>query len=252
MDPLTEGFEERLQEIETYLEFLENLEAQVQQGPPRIGANGPFITVQQQKILYSSVFVQLYNLVESTVSRCLNAVSEAAARDGLWRPSDLADALRRDWVRVTARTHEDLNPENRLNDAFALCEHLLQKLPVNEWVITRGAGGSWDDTRIEQLADRLGLGLVIPGPISTRVKRHFRNEQGTLVFIKTFRNHLAHGNVSFVEGGENLSVTDLRELHEGTAHYLREVVARFRAYIDGYEFLLPDRRPTAAGGGNAS
>lgn len=249
MDALTGGFEERLQEIETYLELLENLEKQVQQGPPRMGSAGPVITVQQQKILYSSVFLQLYNLVESTVTRCLDAVSAAAADNGRWRPGDLAVELRRDWVRVTARTHDDLHPEKRLDDAVALCEHLVQMLPVEDWGITRGAGGSWDDNGIEALGRRLGLGLSISAPVRTRIKRHFRNEQGTLVYIKTFRNRLAHGNLSFAEGGEGLTVADLRELKEGTAQYLREVVLRFGAYVDSYEYLLPDRRPVGMAGG---
>ena len=64
MDPLTESFEERLQEIEVYLDLLEHLEQQVAIGPPKIGESS--ITTQQQKILYSSVYLQLYNLVEAT------------------------------------------------------------------------------------------------------------------------------------------------------------------------------------------
>lgn len=72
MDDFAQAFEERLQEIETYLDLLEVLEKQVQEGSPRIGKKGTKITVQQQKILYSSVYLQLYNLVESTVTRCVD------------------------------------------------------------------------------------------------------------------------------------------------------------------------------------
>jgi hypothetical protein len=251
VDAVTQVFEERLEEIETYLELLDNLEKQVQQGPPRIGAGGPVITAQQQRILYSSVFLQLYNLVEATVTRCLDAVSAAAAENGRWQPGDLCVELRREWVRFVARTHVDLNYENRLTHAFELCEHLVQMLPVADWEVARGGGGSWDDIGIEALGARLGFSLSISDPVKTRVKRHFRNEQGALVFIKTFRNWLAHGNVSFAEGGEGVTVRDLRELTEGTALYLREVVACFRSYIDGYEFLLPERRPVGTGGGAA-
>ena len=56
------SFEERLIEIESYLELLEALENQVRRGLPQFGEDGSTITVQQQKILYSSVYLQLYNL----------------------------------------------------------------------------------------------------------------------------------------------------------------------------------------------
>ena len=59
MDTLAEVFEERLLEIETYLDLLDALDRQVQKGPPEIG--GAPITVQQQRILYSAVYLQLYN-----------------------------------------------------------------------------------------------------------------------------------------------------------------------------------------------
>jgi hypothetical protein len=250
VSPLTQAFEERLQEIETYLDLLENLEKQVQHGPPRIGAEGPAITTQQQRILYSSVFLQLYNLVEATVSKCLDAVSAAAAESERWSPGDLSVALRREWVRFTARTHDDLNYENRLACAFELCENLVQMLPVKDWTIDRGGGGNWDDNRIEAIGDRLGCSLRVSPSAYSLVKRPFRDDQGALVFIKSFRNRLAHGNISFAEGGDGVTVTDLRDLKGRTAVYLREVVASFQSYIDRYEFLLPNKRPGDLQGGN--
>ena len=111
MDTLTLAFEERLLELDAYLDLLDALERQTQHGPPVIGG-GP-VTAQQQKILYSAVYLQLYNLVEATVTWCLEAVCAAAAKDGRWCPSDLSAELRREWVRTTAQTHAGLNDENR-------------------------------------------------------------------------------------------------------------------------------------------
>src|ERR1051325_4470081 len=113
METLATFFEERLAEIDAYLEFLEALEKEAQSGPPRLGSSGPIITTQQQRILYSGAFLHLYNLVEATVVRCLDAITEAAISAGSWTASDLKQELRREWVRVTARTHVDLNYENR-------------------------------------------------------------------------------------------------------------------------------------------
>lgn len=231
-----------MQEIETYLDLLDALERQVQSGAPRIGerGHGVVITVQQQRILYSSVYLQLYNLVEATITRCMDAVCSAVVNT--WSPSDLTINMRREWVRFTARTHTDLNYENRLQTALDLCEQLIQLLPVSRLKIEK-SGGSWDDSLIEGISTRLGLSLRISRNVYQGVKRPFRNDKGALEYIKDLRNDLAHGSLSFAESSEGVTVSDLRELSNRTTSYLREVIDCFKLAIDNYEFLLPERRP---------
>lgn len=243
MDDFSQAFEERLQEIETYLDLLEALEQQVQEGTPQFGRSGATITVQQQRILYSSVYLQLYNLVESTVTRCLGAVSKSVINRST-NPGHLSDSLRREWVRFIARTHIELNYENRLESALKLCDHLVQTLPISTFEIEKGAGGSWDDNAISKISTRLGFSLNISPDVYRGVKRPFRNDRGPLEFIKQLRNELAHGSLSFAECGEGVTVSDLRELTTLTSLYLREVVGCFKQSIDTYEFLIPEHRPT--------
>jgi hypothetical protein len=238
-DTLSQTFEERLQEIEAYLDLLDALERQVQSGPPVIG--GATITTQQQKILYSCVFLQLYNLIEATVTWCVSAVCEAASEQGRWKPGDLTSKLRREWVRATARTHIELNEENRLDCAVELCELLIQSSPIPKFTVARR--GNWDDQEIETITERIGCELQISQDVLKGIKRHLRDDKGALALIRDLRNRLGHGSLSFSECGEGMTVPELRDLKQRTALYLREVVAGFRAYIDSYEFLIPARRP---------
>ncbi len=247
MGELSQAFEDRLQEIEAYLDLLEGLEQQVQEGPPQFGESGAIITVQQQRILYSSVYLQLYNLVESTVSRCLEAVCQSVISRST-HPGHLSDSLRKEWVRFIARTHIELKYENRLESALKLCDHFIQTLPISTFEIEKGAGGNWDEKAISKISTRLGFGLRISPAIYKGVSRPFRNDEGALKFIKNLRNDLAHGSLSFAECGEGVTVNDLRDLTERTSLYLREVVACFQSSIDAYEFLMPEHRPTGVGG----
>ena len=186
MDPLVEQFEERLQEIETYLDLLDALERQVREGPPKIG--GENITSQQQKILYSAVYLQLYNLVEATATWCVEAVCEAAAGGNRWLPGDLTVKIRREWVRDQAKTHTDLNYENRLAKAVATWDHLVNALPIDEWGIERTTGGgSWDDQEIEKITDRLGCNLYIDPVVRTGIKRPIRDDKAPLELVKDLK-----------------------------------------------------------------
>ncbi len=241
MDVLTQLFNDRLQEIDAYLDLLDALERQVQVGPPKIG--GAAITAQQQKILYSSVYLQLYNLVEATATWCVDAVATAAAEGERWRPGDLSAGLRREWVRTTARTHTDLNYDNRLGSASALCERLIHALPVDAWQVEKGGGGNWDDNEIEIITKRIGCKLRISPTVYSRIKRKIRDDKSPLALVKYLRNRLAHGSLSFSECGDGVTAVELREIKELTEMYLREVVGAFRSYIDEYHFLIPEKRP---------
>lgn len=243
MRTLEISFEERLQEIEVYLDLLESLERQVQSGPPTIG--GSPITSQQQKILYSAVYLQLYNLVEATATWCISGIASAASEGNRWRPGDLADEIRREWVRTNARTHVPLNPENRLSAAVSLCEMLVKATFVAPWEIECGGGGNWDDAQIEEMTRRLGLKLQISNPVFRDIKRHLRDDKGPLALVKDLRNKLAHGNLSFTECGDGVTVSELKSIKEKAAKYLREVVAAYQDFISAYEFVIPSRRPTS-------
>jgi len=223
------------------LELLDALERQLQQGLPTIG--GSPISTQQQKILYSSVYLQLYNLVEATATWCVDAVAEAASENGCWTPRDLAAKLRREWVRATARTHVSLNEGNRLSTTVDFCNSLLRSSPVSRWAVEKGGGGNWDDYELEAITARIGCDLRISRAVESAAKRRIRDDKSALGLVKYLRNKLAHGVLSFEECGDNVTVADLRDIKDRTTNYLREVIAAFERYIDDYEFIVPERRP---------
>jgi hypothetical protein len=243
MSDLFDRFDERFGEISAYLDLIEGIENLVRSGVPRLGENGAVVTAQQQRILNSGVYLQLYNLVEATVTNCLDAVSRVAMRRAEWTPGDLNVELRREWVKYVARTNLPTGPDKRLEDAIGLCNHLVAALPVAEFDIDKGGGGNWDDTAIKKIASRIGFDLRVSRAVERDVKRKVRNDLGAMALIVDLRNGLAHGRLSFVDCGQDDSAAELRTLAARIAAFLREVVAAFDAFIEEHRYIVPDRRP---------
>lgn len=243
MELPSEGLEERLHEVGSYLEFLRSIERATMSGPPRLVGSADPITAEQQRILYSSVFLQLYNVVEATITRCLDFVTVATLDDRKPKPGELNARLRRVWVQEIARTHVDLTPMHRLDSALELCEHLVGQLPVESFKISKGAG-NWDDTEIEAITKRLGCTLDVPREAFKAAKRPFRNDKNALALIKSLRNQLAHGEISFAQCSEGVTVEELERLTHLTSDYLKGVAASFEAYVASNGFMHdPDAEP---------
>lgn len=236
MELPSDGLEEHLREVSAYLEFLKSIERATMSGPPRIVGSDRPITAEQQRILYSSVFLQLYNVVEATVTRCLDFVTIATFNSRKPKPSELNDKLRRVWVQEVARTHVDLTPGHRLDNALKLCDHLVRQLPVESFKLTKGAG-NWDDTEIEQITKQLGCTLAVPREAFRAVKQPFRNDKNALRLIKSLRNQLAHGEISFAQCSEGVTVEELERLTVLTSDYLRGVAASFEIYVASGSYM---------------
>ncbi|HVT00385.1 MAG TPA: MAE_28990/MAE_18760 family HEPN-like nuclease [Solirubrobacterales bacterium] len=245
MSELRDFFNERRNEVNAYMDFLDSISAQAQSGAPRFDGMTQGITPEQQKLLYASVYLQLYNLVEATMTLCVESVAKAAADDAKWTPDDLSEPLRREWVRTTARTHVDLNYANRLEAAINAVDHVVGSQPVGStFAIDKGGGGNWDDEAIEQMSGRLGCKLKVSAAVRSSVKRPFKDDLGPLALVKSRRNDLAHGSMSFAESAAEVTVSDLQQLVDAVLGYLGEVVSQFDAYVAGYEYLSPEKRPT--------
>jgi hypothetical protein len=238
IEALRDGFESRIQEIDAYLTLLGALEAQLKNYGPAV--TDLAVTSQHQRMLHASVFIQVYNLVEATMTFCLAALSEATSG---CTPADLSSELRREWVRSRSGTSRDLTPKERLGQTVALAELIIDGGAVDKWAPVLDKGGNWDDRQIEDVAKRLGIALDVPWEVRQGVRRWVRDERGALALVKDLRNRLAHGQISFDECGASVSVAELSSIHRSTVGYLSAVVDAFVGHIQARNFVVPARRP---------
>ncbi len=238
-------FTERVDEINAYLDLLDAITRAAQSGAPKIG--GVKITAQQQRILYSSVFLQLYNLTEATVTWCLEAITQATTEDDLFTPGQLSEDMLREWVKSSAKTSVPLNANNRLEKMLKFCKLVLSGDSLGGWNVAVKGGGNWDDLAIEDLAKRLGVTLAITQDTFAAVKKEVRNGDGALVHVRNLRNKLAHGSISFTECGTDVTPSDLRSLTTDVTLYLSEVVDLFATFVQTKQFLKPSTSSIVGG-----
>lgn len=243
MSLLRTNFEERLAEVRAHLELLEDMEAALLLGPLRLGASDKTVSPLQKRILYSAAYLQLYNLVEATVSWCAGEICNATS-DG-WKPADLSTNIREQWVRANSKLEGEVNEDTRIRATIKLCELLIAGNAVKMEIDT-GGGGNWDDEAIFKFCRKLGVEVKISAATSAAVKRQVRDGKGALKLIVYLRNKLAHGSLSFSECGGDTTLVQLRELTDWTIAYLLEVIASFEAFIAGHHFLRPESRPPEA------
>lgn len=231
MEPLRSALAERVAEVDAYLEFLTAVEVAAGEGNAKVGDSA--VSPTQQKMLYSAVYLHLYNLVEATVVNCLEHLKDAYSTR---TPHELSAELRREWVRARAKTDLPLGDEKRTAEVVDLLDHAIAGKPVGSWRVATGM--NWDDKEIDDLTRKVGLRLKLSASVMRSVKEpKYRNGKGALVALRLIRNDLAHGLLSFVECAGDLVVRELKEMRDRIVGYLEELVACFEAAIATEQFL---------------
>lgn len=236
-------FNERRDEIQQYVDFLVGIDSAAQMGAIRFESTQFSLSSTQIRILYSSLYLQLYNLTEATTSRGLKQISASLVTGGVL-PGELNEGLLQEWVRSVGRTHQDINPANRLVAAVDLCQKVLSGEPLDDFNLEAGGGGNWDDASMEQMWSRIGCSIRHSKAVAAAAKRPILDDLGALRVIRRHRNDLAHGSISFVECSESVSVGDLLVLSQAVFDYLDETVSGIDAFVaNGF---VPNLHTTAA------
>ncbi|HLO98063.1 MAG TPA: MAE_28990/MAE_18760 family HEPN-like nuclease [Fimbriimonas sp.] len=240
------SFEERKIEILSYLDLVEGLEEMIKNGCTVIqgGSRSCSLSPDQQRMLYAGVYIQLYNLIESTVTLLLNELEATVSGDGTWDARALTDKMRREWIKSIVADKEELQAnDTRLTRAIQLSDHFIGNCPL-KFRVPRGGGGNWNDEAVSELATRLGVTLTFPSEAT--VKRFVRNGQTAMKLVTTYRNKLAHGQITFGECGADHDVSELRNTAAVVFEYLERMLSVFTDFIDNKEFLEANSSGLAA------
>ncbi|AOA58186.1 MAE_28990/MAE_18760 family HEPN-like nuclease [Acinetobacter larvae] len=233
-------FNDRVSDIESYFELVHNIELAISTGNAvlRFNDNNYMIQPEQQKILYSSIYLHLYNLIESTISSLIKAIERHATLGIDGQLNLLTEKMRKLYVTSVTAPYELLNNEKRLEKAILLFEQVLNLKPF-DIKIPLGGGGNWDVSEISKLSNNIGVEIRLSGSLRQKVMQPFRDDKAPIRLIKEIRNKLAHGSISFTECGNNHVASDFRRLIDIVKDYLGYIIDQYDAYINYQGYRSP-------------
>lgn len=227
-------FTKRTQEIDQYFNFLSSIDranslCNVQYDDLLGQIHYEPIDQELLKILKANGFILLYNLIESTVLKSIEAIFNRI-QDQALTYQKLSENLKKLWVNHKGKDLKGIDSIN-LNKIRQIMRDAAESILINEIAKLEttcvNISGNIDAQEIREIAKKFGFDEIADG-------RH-------LVTIKQKRNHLAHGDFSFTDIGKNYSVGDLISFKADAFDYLNNVMNSIEDYITNkkFEYSVP-------------
>lgn len=172
------------------------------------------------KTLSASTYLLLYNLIECSMTNAIDSIHEHIKKE---RTSfhDLTQKMQKVALK---------NFRNALNKE----EHVLSQGSIEHAIVWLGYdgerifSGNIDAKKIKEMAKKYGF------VISEEAIQRSRGGQ-SLLMIKSKRNELAHGKISFEECGQEISIDELYVMYE-------QAIVFVDGILDAIEHYLSERR----------
>lgn len=220
-------FEERVQEIELYFEHLNlilNKDAELF-FPRNITRQKRRINSELHKVLKANCFLLLYNLSESSIRQALIEIYDKITEKGL-KYSNVKDEIKKIWITSKYRNFNNMSVENIFD---VIAGRILDDTIDIRFEDKHSLSGAVDGLRIRDFALKVGF--------SDRTHPALR-EGFKLHEVKTQRNKLAHGEISFAKCGRDYSFEDLNKTKKQVISFLRSILLNIKAYLENEDYKI--------------
>lgn len=192
-------------------------------------SNSLVVTTNIQQCLRAQCVMILYNLIESTMSQCIQTVFDCVIDEDL-SFFDLTDNLQKIWIDLKFPSNLGVD-KVRERVKTCLCYDKAVEIELLQGFLG-GISGNLDLKKIRSLTNALGVSVDrIPD----------REKTGNiLLYIKNTRNKLAHGESSFSNVGSSLVLSDLQEYKKNIVDFLDHVILTFEEFVSKKQYKKTD------------
>lgn len=226
MNVVKDDFNNRVAELRKYLRAIESLEGSgvslfVSGRRRKVDSDLP-------KIMKAAFFLMVYNLVESSVASsfrelyaAINAKNQPIDKfrkeyRALWMAQKFKG---KDPVGANQKTYRDLVAE--------MVAHVIDKNSVVFDHQKLSVSGNIDAQKARELLE--DHAILYKAPPTAR-------GGSELLMVKTKRNALAHGDISFSECGRDFTVSDLKAITDQSVVFLRSLIRSVEKFINASNY----------------
>lgn len=218
-------FETRVKEVDLYFKFLnelinDNAQLYFEQRSRNRKSN---IDPELLKVLKANGFLLLYNLIEASTKKSIEKIYEKVSAEDL-QYKDFRDEVKMRWIDHNYKNFQQKGSE----EIFKAIEKIASDTINIKFNSKKVISGNVDALKIREFAAIYGF--------SDRT--HYLAKNGSkLHFVKTNRNDLAHGVVSFAECGRQHTFEDLNKTRKEVIVYMRGILKNVDEYINKKLYL---------------
>ncbi len=228
MQQLFDEFKERKEEIDCYYKFLRKITSQTYSLKNTRSNKDSCLDIRIQKILKANSFLLLYNLIESTVKNSVQFICQEIVKENV-QYSDVVEGIQKQWVRVHTRQHLQSPKDEKLRDGVKfIIDKTLKDFIQFEGNYRIKYKDNVDTDVMYMIARDFGFKL----DFAKSLKGGYRIGE-----IKDKRNFLAHGNITFSDCGQNLSMEDLTAYKNDTYRVLSKFLSVVKTYLEKKKYI---------------
>lgn len=219
-------FKNRVREIELYFSLLESIDEKdaLLFFPKKKSHRYKSHDKELIKVLKANMFLLLYNLCESSIRQAINEIYDKISSETL-KYDEVIDEIKVIWILEKHNNFKNTAARNILNAINVMANDLIDiKFDPSSLI-----SGNIDSRKITEFSVKYGF------PVS--VHKNAKNGN-RLHLVKTQRNLLAHGNVSFAECGRNYTVNDLRVTKKEVILYLGCILRNIDRYLKKAKYRI--------------
>lgn len=221
LEIVRKDLESRREEVNKFIEFLKLIEngEWLLANSDMVKVNFPTIVKTTHK---ASSIILIYNVVESTITKCLVSVHDAICLEQLGY-FELTDNIQK----ISLVYHNSLvEKKDSFHDSAGYIQKFLENLfNYSKFSLTYDElakyyslySGNLDSREIKNVLSKYGI--------------CFEAEVSELLTVKNGRNQLAHGEKSFEEYGRELTIQYLEVISKESFKYLEAVIKEVDEFI---------------------
>ncbi|RDB07490.1 MAE_28990/MAE_18760 family HEPN-like nuclease [Runella aurantiaca] len=217
MVDIKNDLEINMKHLDSYLTMLRDIE----QGAKLIhNGNQRDIDSNLFKVLKANTFLFLYNLIESTIRRSIEFIHITINNESI-KYQEAIDEIQKIWILYKHRNFKE-HGSDRIHEIMNLIIEEVIDVEYDKFIKknkSNDLSGNVDALKVRNLSNKY------------KFEENRRVAGARLVRIKSLRNNLAHGNVTFVDCGKDYVHSDLLIFKKETNLFLKEFLTKIEKYI---------------------